>query len=55
MFDPLDLAGELYRMNLSCSDGVESGCLFFKVLGTANITDGQQSISTLPTIPQCHD
>ena len=37
-----DLEGELYRMNLSCSGGglPESGCLFFKVFGTANITNG---------------
>ena len=32
--------GELYRMDLSCSDGglPESGCLFFKVVGETNIT-----------------
>lgn len=44
MFDPLDLDGELYRMNLSCSDAVESGCMFFKVLGIANLTDGKFAI-----------
>ena len=35
--------GELYRMNLSCSgDGLpENGCLFFKVLGTTNVTNGK--------------
>jgi hypothetical protein len=34
--------GELYRMNLSCSGGglPESGCLFFKVAGTARISEG---------------
>ena len=34
--------GELYRMNLSCSGGglPESGCLFFKVSGIANISEG---------------
>ena len=34
--------GELYRMNLSCSGGElpASGCLFFKVFGTANISEG---------------
>ena len=34
--------GELYRMNLSCSGGglPESGCLFFKVGGTTNISEG---------------
>jgi hypothetical protein len=37
-----EYAGELYRMNLSCSgEGLpESGCLFFKVAGTANISEG---------------
>ena len=38
-----DLKGELYRMNLSCpgEQGLpESGCLFFKVAGVANITNG---------------
>ena len=34
--------GELYRMNLSCSGGglPESGCLFFKVFGSTNISEG---------------
>ena len=34
--------GELYRMNLSCSGGglPEGGCLFFKVIGTTNTTEG---------------
>ena len=34
--------GELYRMNLSCTGGglPKSGCLFFKVLGRANVTTG---------------
>ena len=35
--------GELYRMNLSCSDSeIFSGlpCLFFKAAGETNITDG---------------
>ena len=42
MYSRDELEGELYRMNLSCSgDGLpESGCLFFKVRGIANITDG---------------
>ena len=37
-----DLKGELYRMTLSCPGGklLESGCLFFKVAGVANITNG---------------
>ena len=44
-----EYTGELYRMNLSCngSDGglpetAESGCLFFKVIGMANILHGQE-------------
>ena len=36
----MDLIGELYYINLSCL-GAESGCMFFKVLGTNNITDGR--------------
>jgi hypothetical protein len=34
--------GELYHMNLSCSGGglPQSGCLFFKVAGRANISEG---------------
>ena len=34
--------GELYRMNISCSDDrlTENGCLFFKVHGVTNITKG---------------
>ena len=40
MYDPADLTGEVYRMNLSCSSG-ENGCLFFKVLGMTGITDGK--------------
>ena len=39
VYDPGDLTGELYRMNLSCL-GAESGCMFFKVVGISNITDG---------------
>ena len=37
-----EYVGELYRMNLSCS-GVglpEGGCMFFKVNGTTNTTEG---------------
>ena len=35
--------GELYSMNLSCSGGglPESGCLFFKVIGNTDITNGR--------------
>ena len=38
MYDTEELKGELYQMNLSCSG--ESGCLFFKVGGETNITNG---------------
>lgn len=50
MFDPMDLPGELYRMNISChyNNGVEEGCMFFKIIGTANITDGKFAI--YPTV-----
>ena len=36
--------GELYRMNLSCSDGglPESGCLFFKVAGSTSTIEGKK-------------
>ena len=44
MFDPMDLNGELYRMNISCYNGVEEGCMFFKIIGIANITDGKFAI-----------
>jgi hypothetical protein len=35
--------GELYRMNISCfTEGLpSSGCLYFKVLGTAMINNGE--------------
>ena len=34
--------GELYQMNLSCFDEAlpMSGCIFFKVIGSTNITNG---------------
>ena len=37
-----EFVGELYRMNLSCSGGglPEGGCVFFKVVGTTNISNG---------------
>ena len=42
-YDTDEYIGELYRMNLSCSGGglPESGCLFFKVAGSANVTNGR--------------
>ena len=40
----MDLPGELYRMNISCFNGVERGCMFFKIFGIANITDGKFAI-----------
>ena len=43
VFDPLDLVGELYRMNISCLDRVESGCMFFKIFGITNISEGQHN------------
>ena len=39
-YDLTEYVGELYRMNLSCSDG-RNGCLFFKVIGTTDIRNGQ--------------
>ena len=38
-----DLTGELYRMNLVCSNDAlpERGSLFFKVLGNTTVTRGQ--------------
>ena len=44
MFEPADLPGELYRMNISCYNGVERGCMFFKIFGLANITDSKFAI-----------
>ena len=37
-----EFLGELYRLNTSCSSEElpESGCLFFKWVGTTNVTDG---------------
>ena len=43
-----ELQGELYRMNLSCSR-MESGCLFFKTAGVANITHGSFLTITIST------
>ena len=47
--------GELYRMNLSCNSSggglpetAESGCLFFKVIGIANIQHGQKCHRNIP-------
>ena len=47
-----EYAGELYRMNLFCNSSggglpetAESGCLFFKVIGTTNILYGQELIN----------
>ena len=38
-YDRLDYIGEVYRMNISCLNG-DDGCLFFKVLGTTDLTKG---------------
>ena len=37
-------------MNLSCSGGglPESGCLFFKVFGMSNVTNGKSIINFVP-------
>ena len=49
-----EYVGELYRMNLSCSGGglPESGCLFFKVAGGANVTNGR--IGSFNVSITCH-
>ena len=45
--------GELYRMNISCTaEGLpRSGCLFFKVFGTTQVTNGRSfSLATVQSI-----
>ena len=44
-YDFEEYEGELYRMNLSCSSkGLpKNGCLFFKVIGQANITEREHN------------
>ena len=44
--------GEVYHVNLSCSvEGLpENGCLFFRVFGQTNVTNGKNKINFIPQI-----
>ena len=44
MYSIDEFKGELYRMNVICSED-ESGCLFLKIIGVSNVSKGQSYIA----------